>query len=188
MIAAFYGFRREEVVGLKWSNIDFKNKTISVRHTVTECSLGGKVIMVAKDSAKTKKSIRTLPLVAPIEEMLLRMKDKQEIYKKEFGDKYIWEYDEYIYKEPDGKIVKLGYITQHFAHQVIKDNSQLKKIRFHDLRHSCATLLRRQGVPMEDIQKWLGHSQITTTEKLYAHFEYKAHINSAEKITSAFIG
>lgn len=74
------------------------------------------------------------------------------------------------------------------CNDIVTDNSQLKKIHFHDLRHSCATLLRSQGVPMEDIQKWLGHSQITTTEKLYAHFEYKAHINSTEKITSAFIG
>ena len=47
------------------------------------------------------------------------------------------------------------------------------------------TLLRREGVPMEDIQKWLGHSQITITNKLYAHFEYGAHLKSAEKIGKA---
>jgi hypothetical protein len=61
----------------------------------------------------------------------------------------------------------------------------LKKIRYHDLRHSCATLLRHEGVPMEDIQKWLGHSQITITNKLYAHFQYDAHIRSADKIGKA---
>lgn len=184
LIAAYYGFRREEVVGLKWSCIDFKYKTITVKHTVTECSLDGKFMMVAKDSAKSKKSIRTLPLVAPVEKLLLRLKEKERLNKEIFGDTYNYEYDEYIYKDPDGKLVKPGFITQHFSDQVIKKYN-LKKIRYHDLRHSCATLLRHEHVPMEDIQKWLGHSQIVITNKLYAHFEYEAHINSADKIGKA---
>ena len=184
LIAAYYGFRREEVVGLKWSCIDFKYKTITVKHTVTECSIDGKFMMVAKDRGKSKKSIRTLPLVAPVEQMLLRLKEKERLNKEIFGDCYNYEYDEYIYKDPDGKIVKPGFITQHFTEQVIKKYN-LKKIRYHDLRHSCATLLRHEGVPMEDIQKWLGHSQITITNKLYAHFQYDAHIRSADKIGKA---
>ena len=184
LIAAYYGFRREEVVGLKWSCIDFKYKTITVKHTVTECSIDGKFMMVAKDRGKSKKSIRTLPLVAPVEQMLLRLKEKERLNKEIFGDCYNYEYDEYIYKDPDGKIVKPGFITQHFTEQVIKKYN-LKKIRYHDLRHSCATLLRHEGVPMEDIQKWLGHSQITITNKLYAHFQYDAHIRSEDKIGKA---
>ena len=72
------------------------------------------------------------------------------------------------------------YVTQN------KKIKSLEKIRFHDLRHSCAALLRHEGVPMEDIQKWLGHSQITTTESIYAHFEDKTHLKSAQKILNAF--
>ena len=184
LIAAYYGFRREEVVGLKWSCIDFKYKTITVKHTVTECSIDGKVMMVAKDRGKSKKSIRTLPLVEPVEKMLLRLKEKENLNKEIFGNTYDYDYDEYIYKDPDGKLVKPGFITQNFSDQIIKKYN-LKKIRYHDLRHSCATLLRHEGVPMEDIQKWLGHSQITITNKLYAHFQYDAHIRSADKIGKA---
>lgn len=109
--------------------------------------------------------------------------DEKDLTKVHF-DTYDYQHDEYIYKDIDGKLVKPCFVSQHFAECVIKKN-KLKKIRFHDLRHSCATLLRREGVPMEDIQKWLGHSQITITNKLYAHFEYGAHLKSAEKIGKA---
>ena len=57
-------------------------------------------------------------------------------------------------------------------------------IRFHDLRHSCATLLRHGGVKMEDIQKWLGHSQLATTEKIYAHFQEEQHLVTAGVIVN----
>lgn len=86
-----------------------------------------------------------------------------------------------------GKLISPDYVTQNFAIQVKKIKS-LEQIRFHDLRHSCAALLRHEGVPMEDIQKWLGHSQITTTESIYAHFEDKTHLKSAQKILNAFNG
>jgi integrase len=114
------------------------------------------------------------------------MKEKEEYTKKFFGNCYNHKNDEYIYKDPNGNLVKPGYVTQHFKKWVIEKNPHLKTIRFHDLRHSCAPLLRSEGVPLEDIQKWLGHSQITNTEKLYAHFEYKTHLKSAEKISNAF--
>ena len=80
---------------------------------------------------------------------------------------------------------KLDFVTRNFSFQVSKI-PELSKIRFHDLRHSCAALLRHEGVPMEDIQKWLGHSQITTTESIYAHFNTERHKNFAQKIINAF--
>ena len=63
----------------------------------------------------------------------------------------------------DGELMKPDYIDRNFL-KIITDNN-FKKIRLHDLRHSCATLLLRNGVPMEEIQKWLGHSSIRTTER-----------------------
>lgn len=66
ILAAFYGLRRSEVVGLKWDAIDFKKKTITIRHTVTQVTLNGKSTIIEKDRTKTKSSYRTLPLVPPL--------------------------------------------------------------------------------------------------------------------------
>ncbi|MBD5131740.1 MAG: site-specific integrase [Clostridiales bacterium] len=185
LMAGYYGLRRSEVIGLKWSNVDFKYKTITIKHTVTTCSVDGKYLQIAKDRAKTKKSIRSLPLIPPIYDFLVNMKKQEEINKEFFGSNYITEYDDYIYKEKNGELVKPDFVTTNFALQLSK-NPDLPKIRFHALRHSCAALLRHEGVPMEDIQKWLGHSQITTTESIYAHFDTERHLNSAQKIFNAF--
>lgn len=187
LMAGYYGMRRGEIVGLKWSNIDFEYGTITIKHTVSYVTLDGKTVLVAKDRAKTKKSIRTLPLVPPVREMLIKMKDMEEANKRFFGSDYYYGDDDYVYKNEMGKLISPDYVTQNFAIQVKKIKS-LEQIRFHDLRHSCAALLRHEGVPMEDIQKWLGHSQITTTESIYAHFEDKTHLKSAQKILNAFNG
>ncbi len=185
IIAAYYGLRRSEISGLKWSNIDFNYKTITIKHTVTKCTIDGKVMIVARDKAKTKKSIRTLPLIPEVEALLLKMKKWNDSNKEFFGDLYEDKYADYIYRDEKGYLIKPDFITNNFSLQVSKIKS-LDKIRFHDLRHSCAALLRHEGVPMEDIQKWLGHSQITTTESIYAHFENETHLKSAMKIVKAF--
>lgn len=69
--ASFYGLRRSEVLGLRWDAIDFESKTITIKHTVNEARVDGKCTLVMADTTKTKSSFRTLPLVAPFEEMLV---------------------------------------------------------------------------------------------------------------------
>ena len=78
MLAAFYGLRRSEVVGLKWDAIDFENKTIAIRHTVTACAEKGRRIEVAADTTKTASSRRTLPLVPAFQTKLAALKEQQE--------------------------------------------------------------------------------------------------------------
>ena len=97
IMAAFYGLRREEVVGLKWNAVDFENKTIAIKSVVTAANVDGKQILVKKNTAKTKSSLRTLPLVPPIEELLLKMKKAQEAFKDLCGNSYSKEYLEYVY-------------------------------------------------------------------------------------------
>ena len=62
----------------------------------------------------------------------------------------------------------------------------MKKIRFHDLRHSCASLLYANGVALKDIQEWLGHSDIGTTSNIYTHLDYSNKVSSANAIMSAY--
>lgn len=186
LMAGYYGLRRSEVAGLKWSAIDFDYKTITIKHVVTTATVDGKQVMIAKDRTKTKKSLRTLPLMPAIIDLLKAMKEKEALNRRLFGSAYTEQYADYIFKNDIGELINPDFISQNFAIQI--KNNHLRKIRFHDLRHSCATLLRHEGVPMEDIQKWLGHSEITTTEKIYAHFDENRHRKSAEKITAAFHG
>lgn len=183
IMATYYGLRRSEIVGLKWSAIDFDNKTIFINHTVTEYSCEGKLVRESKDSAKTKKSIRTLPLIPEIEAHLMRMKEVQEHNKWLLDCDYCLYYEDYIYVNYFGHLVKPSYITHNFP-KILKEFG-LRKIRFQDLRHSCATLLRYQGARMEDVQKWLGHSSILTTEKIYSHFEDWEHLKTAKLIGDA---
>ena len=78
--------------------------------------------------------------------------------------------------------MKPGYITQQFPKFLEKNG--LKRIRFRDLRHSCATLLYANGVALKDIQMWLGHSDISTTSNIYTHLDFDSKINSANAILS----
>lgn len=180
VMASYYGLRRSEIAGLKWSAVDFNYKTITIMHTAVYCPVDGKAQVVCRDNTKTSKSMRTLPLMPIVEEMLLKMKAEQEERKKFF--KSCYNDSGYIYVIEDGTPVNPDYITKAFI-KFIKAN-KLKHIRFHDLRHSCATLMRHEGVKLEDIQKWLGHSQISTTEKIYAHFSEDQHKTSAMLISN----
>lgn len=71
-LGAFYGLRRSEILGLRWSAIDFRADTLTIQHTVTACNVDGKHLEVASDTTKTKSSMRTLPLVDSFRELLLK--------------------------------------------------------------------------------------------------------------------
>lgn len=180
--ASFYGLRRSEILGLKWDAIDFDQKTITIRHTVTEAWMNGKTTLVMADSTKTKSSYRTLPLVAPFEQMLLRMKADQERNRVLCGDCYCKKYLGYIYVNELGELIKPGYLTAHVPDVLEKNN--MPKLRFHDLRHSCASLLFAQGVSLKEIQAWLGHSTIGTTANIYTHLDENSKLSSANAILS----
>ena len=186
ILAAFYGLRRSEAIGLKWDAIDFEQKTLTIRHTVTEVCINGKSTIIAKDRTKTKSSYRTLPLVPPFEELLYRLKAQQEANRKLCGRMYNKKYLGYIYVNEIGELVKPGYITQHFP--LVLEKNGLRKIRFHDLRHSCASLLYANGVSLKDIQEWLGHSDISTTLNIYTHLDFSSKIASANAILGFYPG
>lgn len=183
-IAAYYGLRRSEVLGLKWDAIDFTRKTISIRHKVIEAEIDGKYVPVGEDVLKTKSSFRTLPLIPEIEILLLKEKEKQEMYRRLFKKSYCRDCLDYICVDQTGKLLRPNYVTEHFAWVIEKYN--LKKIRFHDLRHTCASLLLSKGISMKQIQVWLGHSTFSTTADIYAHLDYSAQEESASAMTGMF--
>ena len=178
MLAAFYGLRRSEVVGLKWDAIDFENKTIAIRHTVTVCAEKGRRIEVAADTTKTASSRRTLPLVPAFQTKLAALKEQQEKNRILCGRSYCTDYLGYVLVDAMGNRLKLSYISTAFP--VLLKRNGLRPIRFHDLRHSCASLLLKNGVPMKQIQEWLGHSDFSTTANIYAHLDAGSKLTSAQ--------
>ena len=178
LFGAFYGLRRSEAIGLKWDAIDFDQNTITIRHTVTSCDLDGKRVLVASDTTKTKSSMRTLPLVPFMRERLLALKEEQKENRRLCGRSYIKDYLDYVCVNEIGDLIKPHYVTTAFP-DLLKSNG-MRHIRYHDLRHSCASLLLANGVPMKQIQEWLGHSDFSTTANIYAHLDYSSKLTSAD--------
>ena len=183
-LAAFYGLRRSEVAGLKWDAIDFKNNTITIKHTIVQVSTKGERKILGKDRTKNKSSYRTLPLVPEVVELLKKFKQVQDNNKNLCGKNYNLEYKDYICVDSVGNIINPDFITKHFKKLLEKNN--LRIIRFHDLRHSCASLLLSRGISLKEIQEWLGHSNFNTTANIYAHLDTKIKQNSANVLSSIF--
>lgn len=185
LVAAFYGFRRGEVLGLKWDAIDFERGTISIIRTVTTITLDGKQTEIEQQSAKTKSSLRTLPLIGSFREYFLQVKEAQELNKQVCGNCYNHEYDGFVFVDELGERMRANYLTSAFP-KFLEDHG-LRRMRFHDLRHSCASLLLANGVPLKHIQEWLGHSDFTTTANIYAHLDYKSKITSAQAMETGLV-
>lgn len=180
MIDCFYGFRRSEVIGLKWSAVDFENDTITIDHTITQSN--GKLII--RDKTKTKSSKRTLPLEPIVKSFLIELKEKQEKNRELCGDSYNKDYLEYICVDNCGNIIRPDYVTETFLKLLKRKN--LKIIRFHDLRHTCASILLKNGANMKEIQAWLGHSNYNTTANLYAHLDSSSVNNTGKVMANVF--
>lgn len=180
-LATCYGLRRSEILGLKWSAINFDGNTITINHKVTQATVDKKRVLVQKDKLKNKSSYRTFPLIPQVKDLLLKEIEKQSKNKKIYGNTYKNK-DNYICVKDDGEIMKPDTITRNFP-KFLKQKG-LKKIRLHDLRHSCASILLANGVPMKEIQEYLGHSSYNTTANIYAHVDSNSKENSANTMSN----
>ena len=179
-VCAYYGFRRSELLGIRWKSIDFKRKTITIENKVLNVD---KKIFTS-EVLKTDSSNRTMPLLPEIEELLLQRKEEIEKNKYLYGKKYNQDYLDYVFVDNLGNLYLPDHIT-HLFHKIIKKNN-LKHLRFHDLRHSCASILVNKNVPMKNIQDWLGHSTYNLTADTYSHLKYDNKIESANIISECF--
>ena len=175
MLAAFYGLRRSEVVGLKWDAVDFEQNTLEIRHTVATVRLDGKKVIVESDTTKTKASKRTLPLVPVFRERLLALQEEQKENRKLCGRSYNKKYDGYICVDPMGNLLLPNALSDSF--QLVLRDYNLRRIRFHDLRHTFATRALERGMDYKTLSAILGHYSVAFTMDTYVHSvdEHKRH-------------
>ena len=161
-ITALYGLRRSELLGLQWDSLDLEAGTMTIRHTVSKVTE-----VVAKDKTKNASSRRTFPLTPEAVEIFTKAKEQEKRNRAMFGREY--QENPYVFKWPDGHPYSPDYISHHFA-KVLKRHG-LPHIRFHELRHSCASMLINMGFTLKDVQEWLGHSDIKMTANVYSHLD-----------------
>lgn len=182
LLAAYYGLRRSEAVGLKWSAIDFKNDWIEINHTVVEVSgCGQKTVegkLVAKDRTKSIHSNRKLPLYKEVKDALLEKQRQIKLNMQLLRNGYNTQYLDYVCVKDNGDLIKPNHITHRFL-KIIRRN-HLKEIRYHDLRHTIATELHANGVDLRSIGEFLGHGNLSTTQR-YAHPNERTKQNVAQR-------
>ncbi len=167
-ICALMGLRRSEVLGLKWSSIDFENKTMTINHKVVEAHMGdGNSDLVFYDKMKNKTSNRILKIPSKLLAYLY-MEQQHQLELKSINNKnYCKDYCNYVCVRKNGKLIKPSSLSIKFA-RIIKENN-ISKFRLHDLRHSCASILHSLGYSLKDISEYLGHSDVTMTGNIYTH-------------------
>lgn len=176
-ITALYGLRRSELLGLQWDSIDFEAKTMTIRHTVSKVTE-----VVAKDKTKNASSRRTFPLTPEALEIFKAAKCREEQNRIAFGREY--HENSYVFKWPDGHTYSPDYVSHRF-NDLLKRHS-LPHIRFHELRHSCASMLIAMGWTLKDVQEWLGHSDIKMTANIYSHLDTARKSNIAAALAEKF--
>ena len=176
-ITAWYGLRRSELLGLQWDSIDFERKTMTIRHTVSKVTE-----VVAKDKTKNASSRRTFPLTEEAEAIFRRAKEQEQQNRAVFGEEY--QETPYVFKWPDGHEYSPDYISHRF-NKLLKKHG-LPHIRFHELRHSCASMLIDLGFTLKDVQEWLGHSDIKMTANIYAHLDTARKNTIADSLAGKF--
>ena len=186
LLAGAMGLRRSEALGVRWSRIDWEKRTVLLDTKIVEYRENGKKQVEPVEEMKNKSSRRTLPLPDPVVEMLQVQKEHREVYRKMFQGSYSTQYLDYVCVNQLGELLRPSYVTDHFRELLEKNG--LRHIRFHDLRHTFASLLINQDVPLINVSNFLGHSDLSTTANIYAHLDKASKQASAAVISDILQG
>lgn len=170
------GLRTGELMGLKWENINMDDGTFKVVETTQYLPKMG----TFKKDPKTETSKRMLALPIPVLDMLKQYKAQQAEQKLKYGD--LWHNTGYVFTQKNGLPMNT-YTVNHWFFKFLEDNN-LKKITFHQLRHTNATMLLKTGMDLKSVSHLLGHSNVSTTGNIYAHVLQTADKTAAEKISN----
>lgn len=181
---SYYGLRRSEIIGLRKEVFDFEANNFIINHVAIQNDGKEHIEKVYfKDKTKSKKGYRSLPLFPEIKDAVLKKLDRIEENKKIFGNEYNHKYDGYICVQDNGDLIQPNFFTKRFG-KIIKRNN-LRKITPHGLRHSIATLLHLEGVDIRDLQDWLGHESISSTNR-YTRSDFQKQISTGKTVRKMF--
>ena len=163
LIMITYGLRVGEMLGLRWSDIDFENNVFIVRQQIVRTM--GKLVI---QTVKTDSSRRQLPLVPAVKEALLNHAVKNAVKPHLFAPQRELSAEGLVITTSLGTPLEAGlFRRRHFQRLITK--YRMPPIKLHGLRHTAATILKDMGVPVKDVQEILGHTDISTTLKVYQH-------------------
>lgn len=170
--AAVFGLRKSEILGLRWSAVDFQNYEINVvKKVVKTTDENGKLIDKEFDEMKTASSSATYKINDTIAEFLKQHKEKQKAHD-----------NDPICIDENGQRLKSDYISHRFGELLTKYS--VKQVRFHDLRHSCISALVSMGFSMKAIQEYARHSSYKVTADTYSHITSDAKLEQLNELTA----
>lgn len=167
-IAAYLGLRRSEISGLMWDHVNLQDRTIRVCEKRVQYSASYGYEIDDSKRMKTAYSDRILP----IPDDLARVLEAESVKEG------------YVCKHKDGRPQNPQYLSLTFSRLLQKHG--LRKIRFHDLRHTCASLLLQSGVDMKTVQIILGHGNYSTTADIYSHVDLTGKKDAMDRLNSIF--
>lgn len=175
-LAIYSGFRRGEMLGLEWKDIDWEHNVISVRRTSNYTASKG----IYTDATKTKKSQRSLKFPQSVMDMLREYKDEQDTEREKLGTK--WQDYDRLFVKWDGR--PMNNNTPYFWLKEFCEENNFRFCDIHSLRHFYASALINEGVDAATVSGALGHSTITTTTSIYCHVFNQAQARAGDAIAS----
>jgi integrase len=169
------GLRRGEILGLRWSDINPGARTLTVTQTLGRIGGGGGIAIMPP---KSESSLRKIALPDEVIHALTRRREQQTTDKQRAADS--WKDTDLIFTTPTGGHLEPTTLLREF-HRLC-DHAGLRRVRFHDLRHTCATLMLEAGVEMKTIQHLLGHANINVTADTYAHVRLRLQHDAINKL------
>ena len=178
ILMIYSGFRRGEICGLTWHDIDFKNRIVTVNKALYHTSIKG----TALETPKSVTSNRSLRLA---EEVFTYLKRLQEFYEQEsvrLGTK--WQENDFVFKNTFGGVMS-PLTPRDWLIRFCKQEG-LRYVTPHSFRHLCASVMIESGASVKTVQACLGHSDANTTLNIYAHAFSKAQAMASDAVASSF--
>ena len=178
---AMLGLRQGEILGLRWEDLDFAVNTLRVQRTLQR--YGGEYHLT---EPKTTRSRRTVPLPLPVVDALRAHRTKQ--YEERLRAGTMWQGEQWglVFCREDGAPLSGAVVTHRF--QSTLKQAGLPRQPFHRLRHSAASIMLAQGVPLRTVMEVLGHSEIGTTANIYGHLTGELTRDATERVGRAIWG